>query len=94
MNTPIEIKDPGIVGAGISKLVTGIGGLDHVGDGGLPRGRTTLVAGSAGSAKTVMAAQFLVQGIAMGEPGVFVTFEEKPEDIRRNMASFGWNIAR
>ncbi|MEZ5404470.1 MAG: circadian clock protein KaiC [Bryobacteraceae bacterium] len=77
------------------KLKTGIEGLDHIGEGGLPMGRTTLVAGTAGSAKTVLAAQFLVGGIMQsGESGVFVTFEESPEDIRTNMSNLGWPIAR
>lgn len=77
----------------IEKLPTGIPGFDLVAKGGLPRSRTTLVAGTTGSAKTVFAVQFLVEGIKEGEPGVFVTFEESPADIRRNMASFGWDIA-
>ncbi|MFP5264763.1 MAG: circadian clock protein KaiC [Blastocatellia bacterium] len=78
---------------GIEKLETGIPGFDFIADGGLPRGRTTLVTGTAGSAKTVFAAQFLAEGIIKSnEPGVFVTFEEPPADIRRNMIGFGWNI--
>ena len=76
----------------LEKLPTGIPGFDHISLGGLPRGRTTLVAGTAGSAKTVFAAQFLSAGVARGEPGVFVTFEESAADIRRNMAGFGWDI--
>lgn len=77
----------------IEKLATGIPGFDYVSNGGLPKGRTTLVSGSAGSAKTVFAAQFLAEGILQsGEPGVFVTFEEAPDDIRRNMLGFGWDI--
>lgn len=78
----------------VIKLPTGIVGLDHVGDGGLPRARTTLVTGTAGSSKTVLACQFLAQGVMLGDAGVFVTFEEKPQDIRSNMASFGWDIAK
>ena len=77
----------------VEKLETGISGFDLVGYGGLPKGRTTLIAGSAGSGKTVFAAQFLVEGIQRtGEAGVFVTFEESPKDIRRNLASLGWDI--
>lgn len=77
----------------IEKLPTGIEGFDLVSNGGLPKGRTTLVSGSAGSAKTVFAAQFLAAGITgWNEAGVFVTFEETPHDIRRNMASLGWQI--
>jgi circadian clock protein KaiC len=77
----------------IERLPTGIPGFDHIANGGLPLGRATLVSGTAGSAKTVFAAQFLAAGAQMGEGGVFVTFEEAPEDIRRNMRGFGWDIA-
>lgn len=77
----------------IERLPTGIPGFDYIGHGGLPLGRTTLVSGTAGSAKTVFAGQFLAEGIArMGQPGVFITFEESPADIRRNMTSLGWDI--
>lgn len=76
----------------IEKLETGIPGFDHISSGGLPKYRTTLVAGTAGSAKTVFAAQFLVEGIKRGELGVFVTFEETPDAIRRNMLGFNWDI--
>ena len=80
-------------GHGIDKLETGITGFDFIAYGGLPRGRTTLVSGTAGSAKTVFATQFLAEGIRQsGEAGVFITFEESPDDIRDNMAGFGWPI--
>ena len=78
----------------VKKLPTGIPGFDSISNGGLPVGRTTLVAGTAGSSKTVFAVQFLARGISeSGEGGVFVTFEETPVDIRKNMLSFGWDIA-
>ena len=78
----------------IEKLETGIPGFDLITAGGLPRGRTTLVAGTAGSAKTVFAAQFLAEGLRKhGQAGVFVSFEESPEDIRRNVRSLGWDVA-
>jgi circadian clock protein KaiC len=77
----------------VSKLPTGISGFDLIGEGGLPRGRATLIAGSAGSAKTVFATQFLAAGILHhDECGVFVTFEDGVDDIRRNMSGFGWDI--
>src|ERR1700712_2272789 len=60
--------------------------------GGLPRNRTTLVSGTAGSGKTVFAMQLLAAGIDAGENGVFVTFEESAAAIRTNMRSFGWNL--
>lgn len=76
------------------KLPSYIDGFDHVAGGGFPLGRTTLVAGSAGSCKSVFAAQFLAAGILhAGEAGVFVTFEESVSDLRRNMTGFGWDIA-
>lgn len=77
----------------IERLPTGIPGFDHIANGGLPSGRTTLVSGTAGSAKTIFAAQFLAAGVIEGAGGVFVTFEESPVDLRRNMLGFGWDIA-
>jgi len=77
----------------IEKLETGIPGFDFIAGGGLPKGRTTLVSGTSGSAKTVLATQFLAEGIMKAdEGGVFVTFEERPKDICRNMNGFGWEI--
>ena len=79
--------------AHVEKLKTGIPGFERVSLGGIPIGRTTLVSGSAGSAKTVLAMQFLVEGVKQaGEAGVFVTFEESPADISRNMQGFGWDV--
>lgn len=77
----------------VQKLVTGIEGFDLVSQGGIPKGRTTLVTGTAGSAKTVFAAQFLAEGIQkVNETGVFVTFEENPDEIRKNLLSMNWHV--
>jgi circadian clock protein KaiC len=77
----------------VKKLSTQISGFDLIAGGGIPKGRTILLSGTAGSGKTVFAAQFLAEGIIkVNEPGVFVTFEESPQDIRQNMQSFGWDI--
>jgi circadian clock protein KaiC len=77
----------------LKKLKTGNNSFDHISHGGLPIGRTTLVAGSSGSAKTLFAAQFLAMGIELfDQPGVFVTFEEQVDDIRKNLKSFNWDI--
>ncbi len=77
----------------IEKIKSGIPGFDFILNGGLPKNRTTLVSGTAGSAKTVLATQFLAEGIIQfGEPGVFITFEESPEDIRKNVSGLGWDI--
>jgi circadian clock protein KaiC len=79
--------------APVHKVPTGIPGFDAMAHGGLPAGRTTLVAGTAGSAKTLFAAQYLAAGISeFDEPGVFITFEETPDDIRRNLISLGWDV--
>jgi circadian clock protein KaiC len=76
-------------------LPTGIPGFDLITMGGLPRNRSTLVSGTAGSAKTIFATQFLVEGIRKhNQTSVFVTFEESPADIRSNMLSLGWDIAQ
>jgi circadian clock protein KaiC len=76
----------------VAKLTTGIPGFDLIAYGGLPEGRSTLLSGTSGSAKTVFACQFLAEGIRRNEPGVFVTFEESPEAIRKNMEGFNWDI--
>ena len=77
----------------LEKLETGIPGFDLISYGGLPKGRPTLISGTAGSAKTVIACQFLAEGIIQaGENGVFVTFEESPQDIRRNVLGLNWDI--
>ena len=77
----------------IDKLRTGIASFDVIAKGGLPRNRTTLISGTAGSGKTVFAMQFLAEGIRGAEEnGVFVTFEESAHDIRKNMGSFGWPL--
>ncbi len=76
------------------KIATGISGFDEISEGGLPRGRTTLVAGTAGSGKTIFSSQFLVEGIKRGQNSVFVAFEEPPTMIRQNVRGFGWKIAK
>ena len=78
----------------VVKLPTGIDTFDVIAKGGLPRNRTTLVSGTAGSGKTVFAVQFLAAGIRQGEAGVLVTFEESSADIRKNMRGFGWDLAQ
>jgi circadian clock protein KaiC len=80
--------------APVRKVSTGIATFDVIAKGGLPENRTTLVAGTAGSGKTVFATQFLACGIDEGVNGVFVTFEESAADIRTNMRSFGWDLTK
>ncbi len=73
---------------------TGILGLDQVLSGGLPRDRSVLVVGGAGSGKTLLATEFLVRGAEeFSENGVLVSFEESKDDLARNAESFGWNLS-
>lgn len=78
---------------GVRKIRTAIEGFDEITHGGLPTGRTTLVSGTSGTGKTLLAVQFLYHGIEYFDyPGVFVTFEESPRDIIQNAYSFGWDL--
>ena len=78
---------------GIAKCPTGIRGLDDITEGGLPRGRPTLVCGSAGSGKTLLASEFLVRGAReFGESGVFMSFEETERELSENVASLGFDV--
>lgn len=77
----------------LSKAPSGIQGLDEVTGGGLPRGRPTLVCGDAGCGKTLFATEFLARGILeYGEPGVFMSFEESPEELTANASSLGFDL--
>jgi circadian clock protein KaiC len=79
----------------LQKTPTGISGMDNITDGGLPKGRTTLVAGGAGSGKTLFGLEFLIRGAEKyGEPGVAMTFEETAEEIAANLASLGHDVPR
>src|SRR5262249_47986920 len=75
------------------KAATGIPGLDEVTGGGLPRGRPTLVCGSTGCGRTLLAMEFLVRGATeLGEPGVFMAFEETAEELAQNVRSLGLDL--
>ncbi len=77
----------------LAKCPTGIRGLDDVTEGGLPRGRPTLVSGGAGCGKTLMAMEFVVRGARdFGEPGVFMAFEETVAELTSNVASLGFDL--
>jgi circadian clock protein KaiC len=76
----------------LEHCATGIAGLDDITHGGLPRGRTTLVAGGPGCGKTLLGVEFLARGVEMGEPGVFIAFEETAEELTTNVASLGWEL--
>ncbi|MBO0938494.1 circadian clock protein KaiC [Fibrella sp. HMF5335] len=78
----------------LPKSPTGINGLDEITGGGLPKGRPTLVCGSAGCGKTLLSIEFVVRGaLEFGEPGVFMAFEEKGDELTTNVASLGFDLA-
>lgn len=77
----------------LAKVASGVPGFDEITEGGLPRGRTTLLCGAAGAGKTLFGMQFLVNGILRhDEPGVFIAFEETEDDLGKNVASLGFDL--
>ena len=77
----------------ITKTLTGIDGLDQITGGGLPKGRPTLICGQAGSGKTLISLEFIVKGaMEFNEPGVFMAFEEKAEELGMNVGSLGFDL--
>lgn len=86
---PVTVKP-----ARSTKSATGIVGFDEITNGGLPRGRTTLLSGGPGSGKTIFALEFLVHGATQeSETGIFVAFEETPERLTANFETFGWRLS-
>src|SRR5436190_1753921 len=82
-------------GAALEKAPTGIAGLDAITGGGLPRGRPTLICGSAGCGKTLFGMEFLVRGATeFGEPGVFIAFEETAHELGQNVRSLGFDLEK
>jgi len=78
---------------GIEKAPSGIAGFDEITAGGLPAGRPTLVCGGPGCGKTLFAMQFLVSGATrFGEPGVFMSFEERTDELAKNVSSLGFDL--
>ena len=77
----------------LKKTRSGIPGLDEITLGGLPTGRPTLICGGAGCGKTLFSLEFIIKGAAeFNEPGVFVAFEEKAEELATNVASLGFDL--
>jgi circadian clock protein KaiC len=86
-------KKPPQIQPTLSKARTGIDGLDEITGGGLPAGRPTLICGSAGCGKTMLAMEFLVRGATQfGEPGVFMMFEENAAELTANVRSLGFDL--
>jgi circadian clock protein KaiC len=92
-STVLTSLTEGAVAPDLQKARTGVPGLDQITGGGLPRGRVTLVTGSAGAGKTLLGLNFLVAGARLyGEPGVLMTFEESAANVALNVRSLGFDI--
>ncbi len=74
---------------------SGVQGFDEIIGGGFPKGTCCLITGTAGSGKTTFGIQFLYRGITeYGENGVYVSLEERPKDLRKEMLNFGWDLEK
>lgn len=78
----------------IKRVNSGVSGFDQLVQGGFKEGSINLVAGGPGSGKTIFAIQFLMEGLVNGEPGVYVTFEERKDKLYQDMLGFGWDLAK
>src|SRR5438093_5663951 len=76
------------------RVKTGIVELDEMLRGGFMPGDAVMLAGSAGTGKTTLALQYLVNGVKRGAPGIYVTFEELPDQIYRDAKNFGWDLRK
>ena len=77
------------------RVISGIPGFDEIVNGGLLRGRTFLISGSPGAGKTIFSMQFVYNGaLRYGDNGVYVTFEETPEQLRKDMLRLGWDLKK
>ena len=93
MLTRKPTREVGKVNRSLPKAPTGIQGLDEITGGGFPRGRPTLICGSAGAGKTLLAMEFLVRGATeYNEPGVFMAFEETAPELTQNVRSLGFDL--
>src|SRR3954470_19348410 len=82
------------VSSGLAKAPTGIRGFDEITDGGLPRGRASLVTGGPGAGKTLFGLEFLIRGAQdFDEPGVLLAFEESAEELADDVASLGFDLS-
>ena len=78
----------------MDRVSTGVAGVDAMLHGGLIPRRPYVVSGPTGSGKTIFAMHFLATGLAKGEPCLMVTLDEPPNEVKANVAAFGWNLDR
>jgi circadian clock protein KaiC len=78
----------------MEKISIGIDGLNEMLHGGLIAGRSYLITGGPGAGKTIMCMQFLMEGVKQNEKGLYVALEEQAQELKEDMASFGWDVQR
>ena len=76
------------------RVSTGINGLDELIEGGFVKGATILITGGTGTGKTTFCAQYIYEGLKNGEPGVYITLEEDPEDIKEDIKRYGFEFEK
>jgi circadian clock protein KaiC len=76
-----------------ARVLTGITGMDNVLAGGLPPNRLYLIEGRPGTGKTTLALQFLLEGLRLGEHGMYVTLAETADELQASAATHGWSLA-
>ncbi len=94
--TKIKIKKPNKSknSKNYDKIPTGISTFDDITEGGLGKGSVNLIVGGAGSGKTIFSIQFLYTGLKNGETCMYLTFEEKKEDLYKNMMKVGFDLKK
>ena len=78
----------------VERIKSGIPGLDSLIGGGFIKGSSILVTGSTGTGKTILCCQFIHEGLKNGEKCMYITFEELPEEIKKDALSFGWDLEK
>lgn len=78
----------------VSRVPTGIPGLDELIGGGLVQKSTTIVEGGPGSGKSIFCMQFLVAGLLQGESCLFISFEETTEHVLQDLRDFPWDLQK
>jgi KaiC domain protein len=78
----------------VDRVKSGIPGFDELVNGGIPKRNIVLLSGGPGTGKSIFGQQFIYYGLTQKEPGVIVSLEEHPVQLRRNMAEFGWDVKK
>jgi circadian clock protein KaiC len=77
----------------MERVATGIKGFDNLIEGGFPKGSAILLSGTPATGKTIFALQYLVNGAKdFNENSLYITFEEKRDNLKMQAKQFGWNL--